>query len=65
MDVLLRRMMRVGFRRGMSGSQAWFVLAIGAAGFRVLRKLANPAPEVVYRTELNSGDRFEIGSRRV
>ena len=57
-------MMRVGFRRGMSGSQAWFVLAVGAAGLRVLRKLANPAPEVVYRTELHSGDRFEIGSRR-
>ncbi len=64
MDVFLRRMMRVGFRRGMSGSQAWFVLAVSAAGFRMLRKLANPAPEVVYRTELHTGDRFEIGSRR-
>jgi hypothetical protein len=64
MDVLLRRMMRTGFRRGMSGSQAWFVLAVSAAGLRVLRKLANPAPEVIYRTELHSGDRFEIGSRR-
>ena len=65
MDTLLRRMMRVGFRRGMSGSQAWLVLAVTAAGLRVLRKLANPAPEVVYRTELTSGDRFEIGTRRV
>ena len=65
MDALLRRLMRVGFRRGMSGSQAWLVLAVSAAGWRMLRKLANPAPEVVYRTELTSGDRFEIGSRRV
>jgi hypothetical protein len=64
MDAILRRLMRVGFRRGMSGSQAWLVLAVSAAGFRVLRKLANPAPEVVYRTELTAGDRFEIGSRR-
>ena len=64
MDLLLRRMMRVGFRRGMSGSQAWLVLAVSAAGFRVLRKLANPAPEIVYRTELHSGDRFEIGQPR-
>ena len=65
MDPLLRRMMRLGFRRGMSGSQAWLALAVSAAGLRMLHKLANPAPEVVYRTELASGDRFEIGSRRV
>ena len=64
MDALLRRLVRVGFRRGMSGSQAWFVLAVSALGFRALRKLANPAPEIIYRAELHAGDRFEIGSRR-
>ncbi len=64
MDALLRRAMRTGFRRGISGSQAWFVLAVSAAGLRVLRKLANPAPEVLYRAELHRGDRFEIGSRK-
>jgi hypothetical protein len=63
-DALLRRMVRVGLRRGVSGSQAWLVLAISALGLRALRKLAHPAPEVVYRTELHTGDRFEIGSRR-
>jgi hypothetical protein len=48
----------------MSGSQAWFVLGISAVGVRALRRLARSTPEVVYRTELRPGDRFEIGSRR-
>ncbi len=66
MDALLRRLMRTGFRRGMSGeraSQAWLVLAISALGIRTLRRLARTEPEVVYRTEVRSGDRFEISSR--
>ena len=66
MDALLRRLMRTGFRRGMSGSrgsQAWLVLAISALGFRALRRLARTDPEVVYRTEVRTGDRFEISSR--
>jgi hypothetical protein len=64
MDALLRRLIRTGFRRGLSGSQAWLVLAISALGVRVLRRLANPEPEVVYRTEVRTGDRFEIATRR-
>ena len=64
MDALLRRAMRTGFRRGMSGSQAWLVLGVSAFGVRTLRKLARSTPEIVYRTELRPGDRFEIGSRR-
>jgi hypothetical protein len=63
MDTLLRRLVRVGVRRGLSGSQTWLVLAVGALGVRALRKLAHPRPEVIYRTELHAGDRFEIGSR--
>jgi hypothetical protein len=63
-DALLRRLMRTGFRRGMSGSQGWLVLAIGALGVRTLRRLAHPEPEVVYRTEVRTGDRFEISTRR-
>ncbi len=67
MDPLLRRLMRTGFRRGMSGSrasQAWLVLGISALGVRTLRRLARTEPEVVYRTEVHAGDRFEISSRR-
>ncbi len=63
MDALLRRLIRVGFRRGMSGSQAWWVLAISAVGLRAIRKLAKPAPEVLYRTRVKPGDRFEIETR--
>jgi hypothetical protein len=62
-DALLRRLVRTGFRRGMSGSQAWLVLAISALGVRLLRRLANPEPELVYRTEVRQGDRFEISAR--
>jgi hypothetical protein len=46
------------------GSQAWLVLGVSAVGVRALRKLARPAPEIIYRAELHAGDRFEIGSRR-
>jgi hypothetical protein len=66
MDALLRRLTRTGFRRGMSGSrasQAWLVLAISATGIRVLRRLARPETEILYRTEVHTGDRFEISSR--
>jgi type IV secretory pathway TrbD component len=59
--------MRTGFRRGMSGSrasQAWLALGISALGVRTLRRLARTDPEVVYRTEVHAGDRFEISSRR-
>jgi hypothetical protein len=67
LDSLLRRATRAGFRRGLSRSersQAWLVLGITAVGWRALRKLARSAPEVVYRTELRPGDRFEVASRR-
>jgi hypothetical protein len=63
MDALLRRLMRAGFRRGMSGSQGWLVLGISALGIRALRRMARSEPEVLYRTEVHRGDRFEIGSR--
>lgn len=63
MDALLRRLMRTGFRRGMSGSQGWLVLAISALGIRAIRRMARSEPEVLYRTEVHPGDRFEIGSR--
>jgi hypothetical protein len=64
MDPILRRLMRTAFRRGMSGSQAWLVLGVSALGVRTLRRLSRSTPEVIYRTELRPGDRFEIGSRR-
>ena len=64
MDALLRRAVRTGFRRGLSGSQGWLVLAVGALGLRALRKLAHPEPEVLYRTRVTTGDRFEITTRK-
>ncbi|GIU89236.1 MAG: hypothetical protein KatS3mg010_0335 [Acidimicrobiia bacterium] len=60
---LLRRATILGARRGLGGSNAWMVVAILAVGARVLRRLANPEPEVLYRTRIRPGDRFEISAR--
>ena len=60
---LLRRLMRNGFRRGMSGSTPWLVVGIVAAGLRMLRKLAHDEEEVLYRTAVKAGDVFEVITR--
>lgn len=62
-EYLLRRATILGTRRGLGGSNAWLVVAILAVGARVLRRLANPEPEVLYRTRIRPGDRFEISAR--
>lgn len=63
LDHLLRRATIVGTRRGLGGSNAWMIVAILAVGARVLRRLANPGSEVLYRTRIRPGDRFEISAR--
>jgi hypothetical protein len=60
---LLRRLMRTGVRRGMAGSRGWFVVGVAAGGVRLLLHLARDQDEVVYRTVINPGDRFEIATR--
>lgn len=62
-EYFLRRATILGTRRGLGGSNAWLVVAILAVGARVLRRLANPEPEVLYRTRIRPGDRFEISAR--
>jgi hypothetical protein len=64
MDLLLRRLVRMGVRRGMSGSQYWLVLGVSVMGVRALRRMARSSPEILYRTEVRAGDRFEVASRR-
>lgn len=63
MDTILRRLVGTGLRRGLGGSRAWMVVGISAAGVRVLRRLASPKPEVLYRTLLRPGDRIEVVTR--
>jgi hypothetical protein len=36
---------------------------MAAIGLRALRRLANPGPDVLYRTQLKGGDAFEIVAR--
>jgi hypothetical protein len=56
----LRRLTTMGFRRGMRGSRPWMVTAVVVVGLRALRRLANPPEEVLFRTRVKSGDRFEL-----
>ena len=60
---LLRRLTASGFRRGLSGSTPWLVIGVVATGARVLRRLAVPEQEVLYRTAVKPGDVFEIVTR--
>ena len=64
MDVLLRRLTAQGLRRGFGGSRAWVVAGVIAVGMRLLRRMAHPQPEVLYRTKVTAGDVFEITARR-
>ena len=60
---LLRRLTATGFRRGTTGSTPWLMIAVVAVGARVLRRLAIPEQEVLYRTAVKPGDVFEIVTR--
>ncbi len=63
METLLRRLTRTGFRRGMAGSRGWMLVGVAVGGVRVLRRLARQEEEVLYRTEVKPGDRFELAVR--
>ena len=63
METLLRRLTSTGLRRGMGGSRPWLYAGIVAVGLRLLRRLAHPEPEVLYRTRVKPGDIFEITAR--
>ena len=60
---LLRRLSTTGLRRGMSGSRAWLIVGIMAAGTRLLRRIAKDDEEVLYRTAIKPGDVFEVVTR--
>jgi hypothetical protein len=62
-ETWLRRLTSLGFRRGMRGSRPWMITGMIAIGLRGLRRMANPPPEVLYRTAVKPGDTFEIVAR--
>ncbi len=60
LEALLRRAFRTGTRRGLAGSRAWTMVAVTAGALRLLRRIAEPKPEVLWRQQLRPGDRFEV-----
>jgi hypothetical protein len=62
-EQLLSRLASTGFRRGASGSRTWIVIAVVAGGLRLLRRVSRGGEEVLFRTQVVEGDRFEITTR--
>jgi hypothetical protein len=62
-EALLRRLTATGWRRGRSGSRAWLIVASVAGGMRFLRYVTRDREDVLYRTRIKPGDRFEIITR--
>ncbi len=58
MDALLRFIRVQGFRRGRTGSSAWFV--VGTAAWMIAR--ARRRDDVVYRTELKPGETLVVAA---
>jgi hypothetical protein len=58
---LLRRLLRTGLRKGLlEGRRGWLYTGMGAGALVLARRLMASGPEVVYRTELRSGEGLEI-----
>jgi len=62
-ESLLRRLTTTGWRRGRAGSRAWLIVATVAGGMRFLRYVTRDREDVLYRTRITPGDRFEITTR--
>ncbi len=60
---LVERAATLGMRRGMRGSRPWLWVGVVATGVRLLRWLARPKPDVVYRAVLEPGQGLEISTR--
>ncbi len=61
---LVERAATLGMRRGMRGSRPWLWVGVVATGVRLLRWLAKPKPDVMYRAVLDPGQGLEISTRR-
>jgi hypothetical protein len=47
----------------MGGSTPWLIVGVVVTGIRVLRRIAVPEEQVLYRTAVKPGDVFEIVTR--
>jgi hypothetical protein len=64
MTPILRRLTNTGVRKGMAGSSVWFVVGVLAGGVRLLKWVARRNDEVLYRTVVKPGEKFEIVAKR-
>lgn len=61
-EPLLRTVWANSWRRARSGSRAWTVVAVATGGVRLLRHFSRDKDDVLYRTRVMEGDRFEISA---
>jgi hypothetical protein len=61
--VVLRRATWTGIRRAMGGSRFWVIVAILAVGARSIRRISRGEPEILFRTKMNPGEIFVLGSK--
>jgi hypothetical protein len=59
-EPFLRRLFTAGWRRGRAGSRTWMIVASVAGGLRLLYRVTRSREDVLYRTRVLDGDRFEI-----
>lgn len=59
---LLERAASAGMRRGARGSNVWLAVGVFASAMRLLRWLARPQPDTVYRAVLEPGESLEIST---
>ena len=64
MEAIINFVFRAGARRGFRGSQPWLIVAIIAGTMRLMRKLANPKPDTVWRQVLRPHSTVHVRSRR-
>ena len=63
--LMLKLLLRQGFRRGvLGGSRPWMVVGGVALAVRVLRKVSGGEPEVAYCEELGPGETLVIAHER-
>lgn len=61
MTILLRQLVRTGFRRGFThGSRTWLITGIVAYTVNFLVRAARSDAEVVRMNKLRPGDTFEV-----
>jgi hypothetical protein len=63
LDGVLRQLTTTGWRRGRAGSRTWILVASVAGGLRLLRHVTRNQDDVLYRTRVRPGERFEIVTR--